>query len=154
MVATAVASKINWKWVIIGALIIALILYIYFTGKAAGKRGKAVVIDLPKDIPGAVTTPTTQTGTITATAGDIRRISTALFDEMDGFNYSGHDYTPYEEWARLSDTGFVSVYNDFNGMNFNKGEGTLKDWLKNETFVFGSIVDEVIFPRMARLNLN
>ena len=147
MVATAVASKINWKWVIIGVLIIALILYIYFTGKAAGKKGKAVVIDLPKDIPGD------NSQGITTTAGDIRRIATAMHDEMNGFNWSGHDYTPYEEYSRLSDTGFVAVYNDFNKRYFSEGNGTLKQWLIDENF-YGSVVDQIIFPRMARLNLN
>lgn len=147
-----VAKKINWTYVIIGALIIGLILYIYFTGKAAGKRGKATIIDLPNDIPGPVQTPGSQG--ISATAGDIRRIATAMHDEMDGFNYSGHDYTPYEEWARLSDTGFVAVYNDFNKQYFSEGEGTLKEWLQNETFTLGDIIDEVILPRMGRLNLN
>lgn len=147
MVATAVASKINWKWVIIGTLIIALILFIYFKGKAAGKLGKAKVIDLPKDIPGD------NSQGITTTAGDIRRISTALHDEMNGYNWNGHNYAPYEEFARLSDTGFVSVYNDFNSMYHSEGNGTLKQWLTDENF-FGSVVDQIIFPRMARLNLN
>lgn len=139
-----VAAKINWKYVIIGALILGLILYIYFTGKAAGKRGKVNVIPLPNDL--APNTPQVN-------AGDVRRISTALYDEMNGFNWGGHDYTPYNEFSRLSDMGFVAVYNDFNKQYQGLGKGTLKQWLIDEIFTVGDVVDDVILPRMAKLGL-
>lgn len=141
--ATAVASKVNWKYVLIGVIILALLLYIYFAGKRAGKIGKPNIVGLPKDIGG------------TPIAGNqIREISTGLYDDMEETPWSGHNYTYYNEWVKLSDTGFVAVYNDFNEQYSSLGEGTLKAWIMSQTYTFdGGLISDIILPRMAKLNL-
>ena len=139
----AVASKINWKYVIIGLIILALILYIYLSGKKAGKIGKPNIVDLPKDV-----------GGVPVEGNQIREISTALYDDMEETPWSGHNYTYYNKWAQLSDTGFVAVYNDFNNQYSNLGEGTLKAWIMSQTYSFdGGLISDIILPRMGRLNL-
>lgn len=137
--------------VIIGIIVIVVALFLYFQGKKAGGRGKAKHIDLPSDlVVGGDPNSDPNAGGIPGST--IRRISTALHDDMDGWNLTGHNMDPYKEWLTLSDTGFVAVYNDFNDQFYNEGKGTLRKWIMDEMYR-DSLVDDAILPRMAKLNL-
>lgn len=145
-------KKVNWKKVIIALLIIALVLYIYFKGKAAGKQGKAKYVDIPADIIGGNASGSDANIGQVETGAKIRQIAIGLHDDMDGYNWLGHDMKYYKEWVTLSNAGFVAVYNDFNKMYMSEGKGTLKQWLVDEMYR-DSLVDDIILPRMASLNL-
>jgi hypothetical protein len=144
-------DKKTKKQMVIGLLVFAAILFIYFKGKAAGKLGKAKKVKLPNDIIGGGSNTDPNTGQI-INGSKIRSISVALHDDMNGYNVTGHDMTPYKDWVTLSNTGFVAVYNDFNKQYFSEGNGTLKEWIVDEMYR-DSLVDDIILPRMASLNL-
>lgn len=122
-------------------VVILIILSVYFTGKKAGKQGKIRIIDLPSDNGGTID------------PNKIRRIATELYNDMYGYNYRGHDMRAYQDFAMLSDTEFVAVYNDYNNQYYSLGSGTLKEWIMDEMF-FDELIDDIILPRMAKLNLN
>ena len=86
-------------------------------------------------------------------SSQISMIAQALFNEMDGFNV-WRDTKPFTDLLILSDTDFVKVYNKFNTDHQAKGDGTLKQWIEDESGVgeFATI-KEAILERMARLNL-
>jgi len=145
-------EKKQKKYLIYGIIVLVILLAVYFKGRAAGLLTKPKQIDIPKDIIGGESGGNTPTGGI-ETGAEIRSVATALFDDMSGFNWSGHDMTPYKRLLALSNSGFVAVYNDFNTRYYGLGEGTLKEWLMNESFR-DNLVTDVIIPRMQTLNLN
>ncbi len=142
----------NKKKLFIGIGILVLVLIIYFKGKAAGKQGKAKVVALPNDIIGGNASNSDANIGNVETGAKIRQIAVGLHDDMDGYNWLGHDMKFYKEWVTLSNSGFVAVYNDFNKMYMSENKGTLKQWLVDEMYR-DSLVDDIILPRMASLNL-
>ncbi len=79
----------------------------------------------------------------------------ALFTDMDGFAWN-RNFEVYKDFAALSDTIFVLVYNRFNELYAKEDEGTLREWLDSELYgnqMFRAIIHKVIVPRMDRLNL-
>lgn len=138
----------HWKPILIIAAVIFILWYIYYRGKKKGEMGKPKVIDIPQDIPHP-----SNPSQLLVDGNKVRRIATSLHDDMDGWNF-GHDDKIYEEFAGLSDTEFTAVYNDFNERYYSEGEGTLKEWIQNEVFGNWTIIDDIILPKMARLNLN
>lgn len=82
----------------------------------------------------------------------ISQIADALYTDMDGFNWAGHDSQPYQDFESLSDTDFVKVYNTFNTKHQSEGNGTLKKWIEDEDYAFDDVVDSIL-SRMGRLNL-
>lgn len=149
-----VGSQVNWKYVGLGALVLTLILYIYFTGKKAGRMGKPNIVKLPKDIE----LPTDANGNViedpVIKGEEIRAIAIALYEDMEDTPFTGHDYEPYLQWNRLNNAGFVAVYNDFNTQYHSMDEGTLREWIKSQYYAMdGGLIDDVILPRMLALNL-
>jgi len=149
-----VFKKYQWQFIIGGILLLALV--IFFMGKSSGKRGKKKDVKLPNDIIGAGGSPSTDpninTGGGVLSGALVRKIAVGLHTDMAGFNWAGHDMTSYKEWVSLSNTGFVAVYNDFNQMYISEDKGTLFNWLIDEMYR-DSLVDDIILPRMASLNL-
>jgi len=140
-----------WKQVLIVALIIFVLVYIWYQGKKSGEAGKPKQTDIPIDIFGS-------SGNVLVDGGKVRRIATELHNDMDGFNI-GHDDEIYTEFSTLSDSETTAVYNDFNERYFSEGEGTLTEWIQAEYFMgtvgfSWTIIDDVILPKLLRLNLN
>ncbi len=134
--------KTYWKQIAIVIGVIIVILIIYYYGKSSGSVGQ---VPLPPDDPNA---PLTE-----AEKQKIRSIVLALHEDMDGYNFLGHNMQPYKDWLLLSNTGFVSVYNDFNRMYFSEGEGTLREWIENEQYNQWTLIDDVVIPKMNLWNL-
>ncbi len=84
--------------------------------------------------------------------GQITAIASALFEDMKGFNWSGHNSEPYKNLDSLSDTDFVNVYNTFNAAHQSDSKETLKQWIENEDYAFSDITKSIL-ERMGRLNL-
>jgi hypothetical protein len=135
-------------------LVILVIVGIWFYRK--GKK-QTTIAPYVNDTPGATGSgSTTGTGTNNpagVSVSQISMISQALFNEMDGFNV-WRDTKPFTDLMILSDTDFVKVYNKFNTDYQAEGDGTLKQWIEDESGVgeFATI-REAILQRMARLNL-
>jgi len=84
----------------------------------------------------------------------VREIAMRLHSDMDGFTVV-RDRETYREWMSMPDRLFVAVYNDFNNLYFNDGQGTLRQWIANEGPWWGDFDSKAnIIERMDRLNLN
>ena len=139
-----------WKQIAITLAITFILIYIWYRGKAAGESGQPKFVEVPQDI-------FSGSGTLLVDSNKVRRIATELHNDMEDGAWwlgAGHEERIYEEFAALSDSEFVSVYNDFNERYFSEGEGTLWQWIDDEVFAGWTIIDDVIMPKMARLNLN
>lgn len=140
-----------WSKIVIG-LIIGLVIYlIYRQGKKSGQLGKPKASDIPKDWYGAG-------GGVLLDGDKVSRIAHALHDDMKGANMT-YKESVYEEFAQLSDTEFVSVNNFFNDKFYQEEQETLKEWIKDQwfglsSFTLPTLIDDVILPRMGRLNLD
>ena len=92
---------------------------------------------------------------------NIRRIVQRLYRDMDNnwvsMGIADRDTEVYKQLMNLSNTEFTGVYNDFNDLYFDKGEGTLADWIYDESFTFtwGASGDlrETLIERFEKLNL-
>jgi hypothetical protein len=138
------------KWVAITfiILVVAAFLWVYFSGKKSGKDEAETnkfpsVFDIPVDSPGQV--ELTQ-----AEKNLVRAMTNRLYDDLEGLGFY-HDYDIYTDFLAMSDSLFVSVYNDFNTLHEGEGEGTLRMWIQDDS-LYGSIIQSV-FDRMDRLAL-
>lgn len=131
------------------ALVVLVSVAIYFYKK--GKKQVSVQV-LPYDVAGEPT-GTGQPGTGNGISNNqIKVLVQKLYDDMSGFNWSGHDQAPYQEMSTLSDTDFVRVYNLFNTLYQKESEQTLREWIDNEKYAFSFLTDSIL-QRMAKLNL-
>lgn len=113
--------KKNKIYIIISLIVVAGGLILYFIGRKASSIQQA---PLPEE-----------NETIDAAAvAKIRRIANALHEDMDGVNWINRDKAIYKEMLSLSNSIFVSVYNDFNKLFEAENKGTLKQWIEDEYF--------------------
>jgi hypothetical protein len=83
-------------------------------------------------------------------------VAKALYDDLHGAAWTGHEAAPYARAKVLSDKVFVAMYNIFN-KKYGKGE-TLKDWIDKDLFIaIGSnsagVQAQAVLDRIAALNL-
>ena len=130
---------------------IILILIVYYIGKG---KGTIKPNELPDDTSwGGSLTPEQST--------NVRALSRRLYKDMDSYmvsvGWTQRDKEAYFQLLGLSDTLFVAVYNDFNDLYFDKGKGTLTQWIDDENFVLthgaSGDVKDAIMLRMQKLNL-
>jgi hypothetical protein len=125
-------------------LIAALIYYAYKQGKK-----QTTISPLPEN--------DNPTGGIGETNENLSTLATNLYDEMSGFNWSGHDSTPYKKAVLLSDIDFVRLYNIFNIKYQGTSEQTLTGWFDSETFFVLGSADNSIYKtfsdNLSKLNL-
>ena len=93
---------------IITAVVLAMIIgiYIYATNKAKG--------DIVKIEPAQYTEPGTFTD---VESKQIRVLSSSLKDDLDGYNFDGHNYDLYDQLLNLNDKMFAGVCIDFQRVN-------------------------------------
>lgn len=114
-----------WKPIVIVAIVVTIALVIYYAGK-----DKASI--KPTPLPHLTTWG--QNGGLTVSDSEaIRKTTLALFADLNGFS-TGHDLNLYESLAEQSDTRIVAVYNDFNELYIEEGNGTLKEWVRDDYF--------------------
>jgi len=128
---------------IVFILLISIGVWFYLKGK------KTVTIQKPPlDNPD----PNNPNNPYSVSSGEITSIVSALHEDMDGFNYYGHNSEPYEKLNSLSDTDFVNTYNTFNTMYQVASGQTLKQWIESESYAFDDVTTSIL-DRMGRLNL-
>lgn len=135
---------------VITVILIAVGLWFYSKGKK-----QTTIKEPPLDNP-ILNDGTNGTGVInnpnSVSSSEITAISNDLFEDMSGFNWSGHNVEPYQRLSALSDTDFVNVYNVFNNAYQSQSGATLKQWIEAESYAFNDVTDS-IKERMGRLNL-
>lgn len=136
-------------YIIAGAvvLIVALMVFFYFRGKKKGESGITIQYD-PGQLPGNPQSGSTQG----ASNDDIKLLATQLFQDMDGFNFLGHDMTPYQKALTYNDSDLVKLYNAFNAKYQQDSGQTLAQWLDNESF-YNNEVTDALLQRFSKLNL-
>lgn len=150
ILAGSAMKKLPWKKIVVGLVILLIIYIIYRQGKKSGELGKVKNTDIPIDVYNG--------GNVLVDGAKIREMSTLLHDDMKGVNVFWNDDL-FQNLAKLSDSELVALDNDFNERYYNEGEGTFKEWINSQQFWWYSgslaeLVNEVILPRMAGLNLN
>lgn len=123
-------------------LLVALGFYFYKQGTK-----KVTLQSLPNELPG-------NPGSVNSGASndEIKLLAEALFNDMDGYNFTGHDYEPYNKALTLSDTDLVKLYNTFNTLHQKDSGETLTQWIINEQYNYYNIPD-LVLARFAKLNL-
>lgn len=148
-----------WMW-ILGAVVVAALIVVILKKMKQPKVINLSPVPIPPPVNNAGATGSTGTDTGTGGVGtsptvtgeQIRAITLALYEDMDGFNWIGHNMQPYEDLAHGSDQLNVSVYNDFNALYLNEGKGTLKKWILDEQFAQSDTTD-LVLDRFSTLNL-
>lgn len=131
-----------WIAVIVLIMLVGLGYFFYRKGK------KTVTIQsLPNDLPGGPTG-----GIAGASNNEIKLVANALYDDMKGYNYSGHNYAPYSQAIAFSDTDIVKLYNAFNTLYQTESGETLKQWIEGESYYYSDIPQSLL-ARFAKLNL-
>ncbi|MDD5358577.1 MAG: hypothetical protein PHX80_05480 [Candidatus Nanoarchaeia archaeon] len=135
--------------IIVVLVMIGLFITIYFIGRRSAKN-KIEQVKLPSDQPGGEKLTAEQ-------AVQVRNISTALHDDMSGWNINifSRNMVPYNQLMQASDTMFVAVYNDFNNLYSSENYGSLYKWISEEKSVSSDWRNTAysILQRMERLNL-
>lgn len=120
---------------IIVVILIALIITLYFVGRKQGKKSAT------EGTKGKLPNETDWGQTLTEVENqDIKRITKALYEDMKGWNITGHDKTIYEEYLTVDDRTFVGVANYFADQY---GE-SLASWINDEAFTFHNVTDSIL----------
>ena len=105
--------------------------------------------DVPNDNPNNDPTP--------EELSEANKIARALYTALDGFELIPwtRDISAFEKMAALSDRVFVLSYNRFNELYGSQGNGTLRQWIKDDGWAPDDekFILDIVFPRMDRLNL-
>lgn len=133
-------------YIIIAVLVVVVAIAIFFYRK--GKK-TVTIQTLPNDLPGE---PSGSGSAVGTSNNEIKLIANALYEDMSGFNYSGHDYEPYNRAIVLSDTDLVRLYNTFNTLYQTESKETLKQWILNENYYYSDVPNSLL-ARFAKLNL-
>lgn len=133
-----------WHIAIVVILIFLVLFGWYFYRQ--GKKTTSIQM-LPNDLAG---TPS-GTGQIGASNDEIKTTATAIYNDIDGFNLTGHDNEPYERSVLYSNTDVVKLYNAFNTMYQNELKETLTQALIGEKFWENKTPDTLIL-RLQKLN--
>lgn len=137
--------KLNKNIVIIVIVAVLLLGAIGFYFYKQGKKTVSIQY-------GAGELPGSQGSQLGASNEEIKKIANALFDDMDGFNWNGHDMEPYKAALLLSDNDIIKLYNAFNIMYQVQSGQTLTGWIENEKF-YNNEVTDTLTARLKKLNL-
>lgn len=147
----AFISKYYKHPVAIGLYILILILIIYNWGKIKGSfkaRKPPKDTDWGKDL-------------TEAESQKVRGLSQRLFRDMDSWavssGFKDRDCDAYQELVNIPEKLLVAVYNDFNDLYYEKGDGTLYDWINDESFSLtagcSNQLKETVLRKMEQYNL-
>lgn len=116
------------------------------------KWGKVSLLNI--NVPTPLPTDTAGGPLTDAEAEDVRSMAMQLHSDMDGFTVL-RDREVWRQFMSMSDRLFVAVYNDFNNLFFDEGNGTLRQWIADEGPWWGDFDSKAnIIERMDRLNLH
>ncbi len=128
-------------------LIVSIAFYFYHSGKKT-----TTLQAVPGDVPGSHDANNNPAG---ASNTDILELANELHQDMKGTNFFGHNNDLFSKLLTYSDTDFVRLYNAFNTLYQQEGQGTFIQWVKDETNVTGNFITlkDAILDRGAKLNL-
>lgn len=137
--------KNKWFWIIL--VVIGIILFIYLSGRAAGKRFVPKDVQIPIDTQPDGSTSTFNPGPYTD----------AIFNDIDEI-FGFHSSVPYEALNKLSNSGLVAVYNDWNRRYYSKDNETIVQAIQGEIAIINPFSDfggikRAILQRYESLNL-
>jgi len=132
-------------YIAIGVLVLLAVLSFYFYRR--GKKQVTIQV-APGELPGNPGSGT-QYG---ASNDEIKTIARELFEDMDGYNWSGHNMAPYNRALLLNDSDLVKLYNTFNTLHQTDSGQTLTAWIDNEKY-FDNEIPDALLTRFAKLNL-
>jgi hypothetical protein len=136
----------KYKNVVIGIIAVAvIILIIYFVGKHNGKvKAEGPKADYPEG------------GDAIPKGWKPDPLVQELFNVMDGIFTLGitKDETFRKYLSLPTDDMFAAVYNVFNQKYFNKGDGTLREWINDESHAFPfDTTNRMLNERFEKLNM-
>lgn len=124
-------------------VILVLVLFGWYFYKQGKKKNS--IQYAPNDLPG-------DTGAKgTASNSEIKDVAIGIYNDIDGFNLTGHNNIPYDRAILFSDTDVVKLYNAFNTMYQNELGETLTQALIGEKFWENKAPDTLIL-RLQKLN--
>jgi hypothetical protein len=144
MLKAAVLLRNPWTWV--GILAFVIILFV-----AVRKMAPLIAINRQVPLPSDPLLSSTESQLV-------RELSIRLQKDMIGINVfsSMRDRDAWAQLMSMPDRLFISVYNDFNTLNFSTGKGTFTKWVTDE-FVWwdtgGLTGRDNVLDRLASLNL-
>jgi hypothetical protein len=116
------------KYLIIGGVILVLALgiglYLYFSGKAAGKRAGSINLSSSGGPDGNAPA---------ASVSEVRQLAGKLYADMDGINFWGHNLDVWKDFLAMSDEDVIRVYNEFDTEYQKKTGQSLTQWVNSET---------------------
>lgn len=134
--------KNKWFWIVV--VVLGIILFIYFSGRAAGRKFVPKDVIIPSD-----TQPIGSTGNFNPGP-----YTDAVYNDINTF--LPHSTAPYDDLIKLSNSQLVAVYNDWSQRYYSKSNETMVQALKGESSLFNVAwvygVDAVL-KRFASLNL-
>jgi len=132
----------------IGAGIVVIIAGIGYYFYRQGKKQTTQAQLPPNDNPtGPNNTPSG------ASTAELSLIASNLYNEMQGFNFGGHDPAPYQAAVNLSDYDFVKMYNIFNAKYQAESSQTLTQFFDSETYIIlGDSSQSVYYSFRQKLN--
>ncbi len=129
--------SVSTKAIVISFIVIVILVAVLFYIKG---RKTVTIAKLPTDPGGNATA---------ASEGEISRIATALYNDMNGFNwFFSHSTAPYSDALTLSDTDFVKLYNFFNTKYQKESGETLVGWMNAENV----LPTDSIYTLMGQMN--
>ncbi len=162
----------NWKGIAIGLAVLVVLFLLWQVGSSASAAIKKFFgIKEEKDTtftPQPPPTPETTGVNLTAAQfQQVRALSQRLHTDMSGISVlpGSRDTEAYGQLLTLTDPMFLAVYNDFNFLYMSEGNGTLRQWIEDESFAYswsvvtpwgiydGARIKDAIFQRMDILNL-
>lgn len=139
------------KYLVIGGIILALALiiglWLYFSGKAAGKRKGSINLSNPGAPDGSAPV---------ASEAEIRQMAQKLFQDMDGLNWRGHNIQVWQDFLTMSDNDVIRVYNEFNTKYQKETAQSLTEWVNSEVGAGTdgwSTIKPTVLQRFSKLKL-
>lgn len=136
---------------IAGAVLLLLLIIgfvIYRSGKKSGKAEGVINLSNP-------VSDNTSSNAPAASTSEISQLAQAVYADMSGVNFLGHDIDLWGRVLALSDQDFTRLYNEFN-LRFQKSTGeSMTKWVENEyaydPYTPWNAVRKTVLAKMAKL---
>jgi hypothetical protein len=124
----------------LGLLLVGIGAWLYHQGT------KKTTLQDPSSLPGSTG------GGSGASNDELKVLAEELYNDMNGYNWNGHDMSFYKKALTLNDTDLIKLYNAYNSLYQKSSGQTLVEWIDNEKFWDTSITDTLL-AKMSKLNL-
>ena len=135
------------KYLIIAGLVLAGLVALAVIFYRKGKN-TVTLQQLPGELPGAP-----DRGNVSGASNDeLKRLANNLYADLKGVNAFGHNYDPYQDALKLSDSDLVLLYNAFNSMYQEESRQTLTQWIESDYYsLFITPTIEALLGKLKKL---